>query len=128
MAAGIMGCFSFLALVLATVGLYAMVSRWMGQRTREIGIRMALGADPRNVMRLILRYGAGLAVWGIMAGMLVSSGVMRFASRVLFGTSSTDVLTVTVIGLLLFLVALAACFVPARRAMRVDSMVALRHE
>jgi putative ABC transport system permease protein len=128
MAAGILGSFSIFALILAAVGLYAVVSQWMGQRTREIGIRMALGAKPRDVMRLTLGYGAGLALWGIVAGILFASVLTRFVSALLFGTSSSDVLTMAVIAVFLLLVALAACFVPARRAMRVDPMVALRHE
>jgi predicted permease len=128
MAAGILGCFSFLALVLAAVGLYAVVSQWMGQRTREIGIRMALGAKPQNVMRLILGYGAGLALWGISAGVLIGSAVTRFVSAQLFGTNSTDAMTIAGIAALLLFVALAACYVPARRAMGVDPMVALRYE
>jgi predicted permease len=128
MAAGILGSFSIFALILAAVGLYAVVSQWMGQRTREIGIRMALGAKPQDVMRLTLGYGAGLALWGIMAGIFVASVLMRFVSALLFGTSSSDVLTMTCIAVFLLFVALAACFVPARRAMRVDPMVALRHE
>ena len=81
MAAGILGSFSFLALMLAAVGLYAVVAQWMGQRTREIGIRMALGAKPRDVMRLILGYGAGLALWGIVAGILVASALTRIRVR-----------------------------------------------
>jgi predicted permease len=128
MAAGILGSFSIFALILGAVGLYAVVSQWMGQRTREIGIRMALGAKPQDVMRLTLGYGAGLALWGIVAGILFASVLTRFVSALLFGTSSSDVLTMAVIAVFLLLVALAACFVPARKAMRVDPMVALRHE
>ena len=128
MAAGILGSFSSLALVLAAVGLYAVVAQWMGQRTREIGIRMALGAKPRDMMRLVFGYGIGLALAGIVAGIFVASGVARFVSAQLFGTSSTDALTMALIAVLLMLVTLAACYIPARRAMRVDPMVALRHE
>lgn len=128
MAAGILGSFSIFALILAGVGLYAVVSQWMGQRTREIGIRVALGAKPRDVMRLTLGYGAGLALWGIVVGILFSSALTRFVSALLFGTGGTDVATIAVIAVFLLLVALAACYIPARRAMRVDPMVALRHE
>jgi putative ABC transport system permease protein len=128
MAAGILGAFSSLALVLAAVGLYAVVAQWMGQRTREIGIRMAFGAKPRDVLRLVLGYGTGLAFGGIGAGIFVASGVVPIVSAQLFGESSTDVLTMALIVVLLLLVTLAACYVPARRAMRVDPMVALRHE
>jgi predicted permease len=128
MAAGILGSLSFLALAVAGVGLYAVVSQWMGQRTHEIGIRMALGAKPADVMRLILGYGAGLAASGIAAGVLISSGVTRFVTSMLFGASGTDVLTIAVTAVLLLFLTLVACFVPARRAMRVDPMVALRYE
>lgn len=128
MAAGILGSFSILALILAAVGLYTVVAQWMGQRTREIGSRMSLGAKPRDVMGLTLGYGAGLAAWGIVAGVLVSSALTRFVSALLFGTSNTDVLTIAVLALVLLLVTVAACYFPARRAMHVDPMVALRHE
>ena len=88
----------------------------------------ALGAKPRDVMRLTLGYGAGLAAWGILAGILFASALTKFVSMLLFGTSGPDVLTLGVVALLLLLVALAACYIPARRAMRVDPMVALRHD
>src|SRR5580692_4584373 len=128
MAAGIVGSFSIFALILAVVGLYAVVSQWMGQRTREIGIRMALGAKPGDVMRLTLGYGGGLAVWGIAAGILFASALSRFVSTLLFGMSQADVFTMVVIAIVLLLVAVMACYIPARRAMRVDPMIALRHE
>ena len=128
MAAGILGSLSFLALALAAIGLYAVVSQWMGQRTREIGIRMALGANPSDVMRQILRYGARLALWGIAAGMLISSGVTRVVSSLLFGAGSTDVVTIAAVAVLLLFLTLVACYVPARRALRLDPLVALRHE
>ena len=128
MAAGILGSFSIFALILAAVGLYAVVSQWMGQRTREIGIRMALGAKPRDVLRLTLGYGAGLAAWGIVAGVLFASALSRFVSALLFGASGTDIMTTAVVAVFLLLVALVACYVPARRAMRVDPVVALRQD
>jgi predicted permease len=128
MAAGIVGSFSVFALLLAAVGLYAVVSQWMGQRTREIGIRMALGAKPADVMHLTLSYGAKLAVWGIAVGILFAAALSRFVSALLFGTSQADVLTTAAVAALLLLVAMMACYVPARRAMRVDPIIALRHE
>ncbi len=128
MAAGILGSFSIFAVILAAVGLYAVVSQWMGQRTREIGIRMALGAKPRDVMRLTLGYGAGLAAWGIAAGVLCASALTKYVSGLLFGTGQADLLTTTIIAVFLLTVALAACYVPTRRAMRVDPVVALRQE
>jgi putative ABC transport system permease protein len=128
MAAGILGSFSFLALVLAAVGLYAVVAQSMVQRTREIGIRMALGANPRDVMRLAFGYGTALAFWGIVTGIFLASGAARMVSAQLFGAGSTDVVTMALIVVLLLLVMLAACYIPARRAIRMDPMVALRYE
>jgi putative ABC transport system permease protein len=89
---------------------------------------MVLGAKLRDVMRLILGYGAGLALWGIVTGIFFSSALTRFVSELLFGTGGTDILTIAVIAVFLLLVTLVACYVPARRAMRVDPLVALRHE
>ncbi|MGB6682888.1 MAG: FtsX-like permease family protein, partial [Candidatus Acidiferrum sp.] len=120
--------FGLLALVLACIGLYGLLSYEVARRTREIGIRMALGGRAKDVLRLVLNQGIALAVVGAIAGAGVALGVMRYLSSMLYDVHANDPLTMIAVALLLILVALAACFIPARRAMRVDPMVALRHE
>jgi putative ABC transport system permease protein len=124
----LIGVLAGLALVLSAVGIYGVMSYTVGQRTQEIGVRMALGAQPKNMLALVLGRGAGLALVGIFAGTLGALALTRFLSSLLFGIAPKDPLTFAGVGLLLFGVALAACYVPARRAMRVDPMVALRYE
>jgi putative ABC transport system permease protein len=124
----LIGVLAGLALVLSAVGIYGVMSYTVGQRTQEIGVRMALGAQPRNMLALILGHGARLALVGIVAGVLGALALTRFLSSLLFGVAPKDPLTFAGVALLLFGVALAACYVPARRAMRVDPMVALRYE
>ncbi|MGB7029632.1 MAG: FtsX-like permease family protein, partial [Candidatus Acidiferrum sp.] len=114
--------------VLACIGLYGLLSYEVARRTREIGIRMALGGRAKDVLRLVLNQGIALAVVGAIAGAGVALGVMRYLSSMLYDVHANDPLTMIAVALLLILVALAACFIPARRAMRVDPMVALRHE
>jgi ABC-type antimicrobial peptide transport system permease subunit len=104
------------------------VSYGASQRTREMGIRLALGADPSVVRALVLRQGAVLVAGGIVCGLLVAAGVTRALSRFFFLVGSTDVMTFAVVTALLGAIALVACYLPARRAMRVDPMIALRHE
>ena len=124
----LLAIFAALALVLVVVGFYAVVSYGVAQRTREIGLRMALGAAPRGILRMVLREGAALVIWGIAAGILCALALTRFLQGLLFGIASSDPSVLTGVSMLLLAVALAACFIPARRAMRVDPIVALRQE
>ncbi|MGA8166871.1 MAG: ABC transporter permease [Candidatus Acidiferrales bacterium] len=126
--ARVSGFFGLLALVLACVGLYGLLSYEVSRRTREIGIRIALGAQPGGVLRLVLRQGLVLAIVGAAVGIGVALGVTRYLASMLFDVHANDPLTLIAVGVLLVLVALAACYIPARRATRVDPMVALRYE
>jgi len=120
--------FGGLSLLLACIGLYGLLSYEVARRTREIGVRMALGARPSDVLRLIVSQGVVLSAAGVSLGILASLGATRYLASLLYGVHPFDPLTFAVVALLLGVVALAACFLPARRAMRVDPMVALRHE
>ena len=120
--------FALLALVLACIGLYGLLAYEVARRTREIGIRMALGAQRREVMRLVLRHGIVVALAGALAGIAAAIALGRFIASMLYQVRPNDPLTIVGVAFLLIIVALAACYVPARRAMRVDPMVALRHE
>jgi predicted permease len=126
----LLGAFAALALVLASVGIYGVTSYLAGQRTQEIGIRVALGAQRRDVLRLVLGGGARMALFGVAAGLVAALALTRFLTKysLLFGVTATDPLTLAAVALLLTLVALAACYIPARRALRVDPVVALRGE
>ncbi|HEV2616875.1 MAG TPA: ABC transporter permease [Candidatus Acidoferrales bacterium] len=122
------GAFGVLALILAAVGVYGVLAYTMRQRTHELGIRMALGAEPRGIFALVLKQGAILAFAGIAIGLAASFVLTRALSRELFGVSPADPLTYAGVGIALLAVALLACYIPARRAMRTDPMVALRYE
>ena len=120
--------FGALSLLLACIGLYGLLSYEVTQRTREIGIRMALGARPPDVLRIVVRQGVGLSVVGALIGILVALGATRYLASLLYGVRPFDPPTFLAVALLLSLVALAACYIPARRASRVDPLVALRYE
>ncbi len=122
------GAFGLLALILAAVGIYGVTAYSTRQRTHEIGIRMALGASKNDILRLVLGRGLRLTLIGVALGLAASFALTRYLGSMLLGVTSTDALTFSSVAILLCAVALLASFIPARRAMRVDPMVALRHE
>jgi putative ABC transport system permease protein len=120
--------FACTALLLAGIGIYGVISYVVSERSHEIGIRLALGAQRANIMKMVLRQGLVLALWGAGAGLVGAAIVSRLIAGLLYGISPGDPLTFIGVALLLLAIALLACYVPARRAMRVDPMVALRYE
>ncbi len=122
------GAFGLLALILAAVGIYGVTAYTTRQRTHEIGIRMALGASKEDILRLVLGQGIRLALVGVSIGLVVSILLTRFLKNLLFGVTSTDAITFSSVAVLLCLVTLAACFIPALRATKVDPMTALRYQ
>jgi putative ABC transport system permease protein len=124
----LMAIFALLALILASVGIYGVLSYQVVRRTREIGIRMALGARPGDVLRLVLRQGMLVVFVGLAIGLAAAFGLSRFLASVLFGVTPADPLTFALVSFVLVAVALLACYVPARRATRVDPLMALRDE
>jgi ABC-type antimicrobial peptide transport system permease subunit len=128
MAASFSLAFGVLAILLSAVGLYSVMAYVVSQRTREVGIRMALGANRADVMRMITRQGMRLAAIGVGVGFLLALALVRVLSSVLIGITGYDVTTFVVVPVLLTVVALIACYLPARRATKVDPLVALRYE
>jgi ABC-type antimicrobial peptide transport system permease subunit len=126
--ARLLGAFAALALLLAAVGIYGVLAYNVAQRTHEIGIRMALGAQAADVLRMILRRTMVLTGTGVVIGIAGALAVTRVLTKFLFGVTPTDPLTFVAVALTLVAAALAAGLIPARRAMRVDPMIALRHE
>jgi putative ABC transport system permease protein len=124
----LIGSFAVLALILAMIGLYGLISYSVSQRTREVGIRMALGAQPRHVIRLVVGEGARLTLMGIAAGVLAALGLTRLMRSLLFGVSAVDPVTFAAVAVLLALVAITASYIPARRAVRTSPINALRCE
>lgn len=128
LAAGMASTFGLLALVLATMGLYSVMTYTVSQRTREIGLRMALGAQVRDVLRLIVSQGMRMVMIGLVLGLVGALALTRVFASLLLGVGTTDPLTFVGVAILLLAIALLACWIPARRAARVDPLVALRHE
>ena len=122
------GAFGLLALILAAVGIYGVIAYTTRQRAHEIAIRIAVGAQRADVFRLVLGQGLVLTLAGLAVGIAASLALTRYLKSVLFGVTASDLLTYVAVALLLCLVSLVACYIPARRAMKIDPMVALRHE
>jgi ABC-type antimicrobial peptide transport system permease subunit len=124
----LLGIFAALALVLAAIGIYGVLSYMVGQRTREIGVRMALGAQQLDVLRLVMKDGAQMTAMGVLIGLIAAFGLTRLMGSLLFGVKPGDPLTFLAVALILGAIAMIACYVPANRAMKVDPIEALRQE
>ncbi len=128
MMAQLLAIFAGIALMLAVLGVYGVMAYNVAQRTSEVGIRMAIGAQPGDILRLIVKHGAVLAGTGVLVGLAMALGVSRFLAAFLNGVSPFDVATFSTFAIVLFVVGLVASYIPARRATKVDPLVALRTE
>ena len=124
----LVSAFAGLAVLLATLGIFSVLSHSVAERTQEMGIRMALGAQRQELLKLIIGYGLALTFTGIGVGLVAAFGLTRFVSSLLYGVGPTDPATFVAVSIALILVALFASYIPARRATKVDPMVALRYE
>jgi putative ABC transport system permease protein len=124
----LLSTFAGLALVLGAAGIFGVISYWATQRTREIGVRMALGAKPGDVLQLVLGQGMRLTAIGVVIGVAAAFGLSRFLSSLLFGVAPSDPFTFVGVTVVLVIISALACWIPARRAARLDPMAALRHE